>query len=76
MLSKKEKRVKIYISMRYNFKMLLPLYSPKRKNYRFIVLPQEINFMSPDQSDKLKSEKNSKNNDSIEGSNYFFLFYF
>lgn len=32
--------------------------------------------MSPDQSDKLKSEKNSKNNDSTEGSNYFFLFYF
>lgn len=32
--------------------------------------------MSPDQSDKLKSEKNYKNNDSTEGSNYFFLFYF
>ena len=38
-ISKKEYRVKIYISMRYNFKMLLPLYSPKRKNNRFIVLP-------------------------------------
>ena len=32
--------------------------------------------MSPDQSDKLKSEKNYKNNDYIEESNYFFLFSF
>ena len=74
MLSKKENRVKIYISMRYNFKMLLPLYSPKKNNkiYSSIIGNK---FYEP-RSDKLKGEKNSKNNDYIEESNHFFLFCF
>ena len=49
--------MKIYITMRYNFKILLPLYSPKRKNHKFIVPPKEINFMSPGQSDTNRKDK-------------------
>ena len=49
MLNKMENIRKIYTRMRHNFKMLLigSFYSPKIRNNKFIVLPREVNFMSP-----------------------------
>ena len=49
MPNKNENIRKIYASMRHNFKILLTVsfYSLKIKNNKFIVLPREVNFMSP-----------------------------